>query len=58
VVTKRTGPERWTGGISLGRGSKPMESIGGLFAMAADATKFLFVRPFGRHNADERAVGR
>ena len=46
MVTRREGPERWTGGISLGKGSKPMEAIGGLFAMSADAIKFLFVRPF------------
>ena len=40
------GAERWTGGISLGRGSKPMQAVGGLFAMSADAIKFVFRRPF------------
>jgi phospholipid/cholesterol/gamma-HCH transport system permease protein len=46
MAIKRAGPERWTGGISLGRGAKPMEAVGGLFAMSADAIKFAFRRPW------------
>jgi phospholipid/cholesterol/gamma-HCH transport system permease protein len=46
MAVKRGGPERWTGGIFLGRGAKPMEAVGGLFAMSADAIKFVFHRPF------------
>jgi phospholipid/cholesterol/gamma-HCH transport system permease protein len=38
--------DRWSPGISWRRGSKPMEAIGGLFAMSADAVMFLFRRPF------------
>ena len=30
----------------MGRGSKPMAAVGGLFAMSADAIKFVFRRPF------------
>jgi len=38
---------RWSPGIALGRGiSGPMQAVGGLFAMSADAVKFVFVRPF------------
>src|SRR5271166_1047600 len=41
------GPERWSPGISLGRDfSGPMQAVGGLFAMSADAIKFVFRRPF------------
>src|ERR1700755_1477740 len=40
------GAERWTGGITLGRGSQPRQAVGGLFAMSADAIKFVFRRPF------------
>nr|WP_221220602.1 ABC transporter permease [Mycolicibacterium sp. BK634] len=41
------GPERWALGVRLGMGfSTSMQAIGGLFAMAADAIKFLFRRPF------------
>src|SRR6185437_16056358 len=37
--------ERWTPGIILGRGSKPMQAFGALFAMSLDAIKFAFRRP-------------
>ena len=41
------GPERWSPGISLMRNlSGPMQAIGGLFAMSADAVRFVFKRPF------------
>jgi phospholipid/cholesterol/gamma-HCH transport system permease protein len=40
------GVDRWTAGISLGRGAKPMQAVGGLFAMGADAVRFVFRRPF------------
>jgi phospholipid/cholesterol/gamma-HCH transport system permease protein len=46
MATKTKGPERWSPGISLGRGSKPMQAVGGFFAMAADAVVFMFRRPF------------
>jgi phospholipid/cholesterol/gamma-HCH transport system permease protein len=44
----RSGPERWSSGIPpLGPDlSKPMQAVGGLFAMSADAVKYLFRRPF------------
>jgi hypothetical protein len=37
MASRSVGPERWSGGISLGRGSRPMQAVGGLFAMSADA---------------------
>ncbi|BBU21323.1 MlaE family ABC transporter permease [Mycobacterium xenopi] len=41
------GVERWTPGISLSGGlSGAMQAVGGLFAMAADAIRFTFRRPF------------
>ena len=42
------GPDRWTTGVTLGAGDvrKPMQAIGGFFAMSADALKFIFRRPF------------
>ncbi|MCV7255064.1 ABC transporter permease [Mycolicibacterium fluoranthenivorans] len=41
------GPERWSSGVSIGRNaSGPMQAVGGLFLMSADAVKFLFQRPF------------
>ena len=41
------GAERWSTGISMPSGfSDAMQAIGGLFAMAADAIKFTFRRPF------------
>src|SRR4249919_2982952 len=41
------GPERWSSGITLPKGlASPMQAVGGLFAMALDAVKFVFVRPF------------
>src|SRR3954462_8392127 len=45
-MARDRGPERWSTGISLGRGSKPMEAVGGLFAMAKDAVRNIFRRPF------------
>ena len=41
------GAERWSSGISLPGGlSGAMQSVGGLFAMSADAIRFVFRRPF------------
>ncbi len=41
------GPDRWSPGITIGRDvSGAMQAVGGLFAMSADAVKFLFRRPF------------
>ena len=33
-MARGSGPERWSTGISLGRGFEPMEAVGGLFAMS------------------------
>src|ERR1700754_4134039 len=39
--------DRWPTGMSFGKSlSGPMQAIGGLFAMAADAAMFTFRRPF------------
>jgi phospholipid/cholesterol/gamma-HCH transport system permease protein len=46
MATKTEGPDRWGAGITLGRGSKPLQAIGGFFAMSADAILFVFRRPF------------
>src|SRR5690349_21986459 len=41
------GPERWSPGIAQIRSVKgPMQAVGGLFAMSADAVRFVFRRPF------------
>ncbi len=41
------GPERWSPGVPAMRNlSGPMQAIGGLFAMSADAVRFVFKRPF------------
>ena len=41
------GPERWSTGISMPNGlSGAMQAVGGFFAMALDAVRFVFVRPF------------
>ena len=45
-MARGSGAERWSTGISLGRGSKPMEAVGGLFAMSKDAVRNVFRRPF------------
>ena len=45
-MARDSGPEGWSTGISLGRGSKPMEAVGGLFAMSMDAVRNVFRRPF------------
>jgi phospholipid/cholesterol/gamma-HCH transport system permease protein len=39
-------PSRWTPPSALKNYAKPMQSVGGLFAMSADAVKFAFRRPF------------
>ena len=46
-MARGSGPERWSTGIAadeqlLG----PMQAVGGLFAMSADAVRFVFRRPF------------
>ena len=47
MATKTTGPDRWTPGITFGRDiRKPLQAIGGFFAMSADAILFVFRRPF------------
>ena len=39
--------DRWSPGIALSSGvSGPMQAIGGLFAMSADAVRFIFRKPF------------
>ena len=39
--------ERWSVGVPVLRNmSGPMQAIGGLFAMSADAVRFVFKRPF------------
>ena len=39
--------DRWSPGVAFGKNlSGPMQAIGGLFAMSADAVKFIFRRPF------------
>ncbi|MGU3650139.1 MlaE family ABC transporter permease [Mycolicibacterium sp. A43C] len=41
------GPDRWSPGVSIARNAAgPMQAVGGLFAMSADAVKYLFQRPF------------
>ncbi len=41
------GPDRWTAGVAIGKSaSGPMQAVGGLFLMSADAVKYLFQRPF------------
>ncbi|MGE2690942.1 ABC transporter permease, partial [Mycolicibacterium pulveris] len=41
------GPERWAVGLPRVRDlSGPMAAVGGLFAMSADAVRFVFRRPF------------
>ncbi|MGH3635313.1 MAG: ABC transporter permease, partial [Mycobacterium sp.] len=39
--------DRWSPGVRFGRNlSGPMQAVGGLFAMSADAVRFTFRRPF------------
>ena len=45
-MARGSGPERWSAGMPLGSGSGPMQAVGGLFAMSADAVRFMFRRPF------------
>src|SRR6201998_1410615 len=41
------GAERWSSGITMPSGfSGAMQTVGGVFAMSADAGKFAFRRPF------------
>ena len=44
-MTNRTA-DRWSPGIALNGLSGPMQAIGGLFAMSADAVRFVFRKPF------------
>jgi len=47
MAIRTQGPDRWTPGITFsGDVRKPMQAIGGFFAMAADAIGFIFRRPF------------
>lgn len=41
-----SGAYRSSADIVLRRGAKPLGAVGGLFAMAADAARFAFLRPF------------
>jgi phospholipid/cholesterol/gamma-HCH transport system permease protein len=41
------GPDRWSSGVpAITKLSAPMQAVGGLFAMAAEAARFVFRRPF------------
>ena len=41
------GAERWSPGVGRIKNlAGPMQAVGGLFSMSADAVKFIFVRPF------------
>ena len=46
-MARGSGPERWSTGIPrLSSFAGPMEAVGGLFSMSADAVRFVFRRPF------------
>ena len=46
MATRTKGPDRWGSGITLtGNFAGPMQAVGGLFAMAAEAFRFIFRRP-------------
>ncbi len=46
-MARGSGPERWTAGLPAIRNlSGPMQAVGGLFAMSADAVRNIFRRPF------------
>src|SRR6188472_2344329 len=46
-MARGSGAERWSPGLlRLSSFAGPMQSIGGLFAMSADAVRFVFRRPF------------
>ncbi len=46
-MARGSGPERWSAGLPPIRNlSGPMQAVGGLFAMSADAVRFVFRRPF------------
>src|ERR1700709_2574259 len=39
--------DRWSPGVTFGKNlSGPMQAVGGLFAMSADAVRVIFTRPF------------
>ncbi|MGX9673329.1 MlaE family ABC transporter permease [Mycobacterium sp. HM-7] len=48
MATNKHGQDHWSSGLpALGRGfGKPMQAVGGLFSMGADAFGFIFQRPF------------
>src|SRR6476660_2809359 len=46
-MSRGSGPERWSAGLPpISSLSGPMQAVGGLFAMSADAVRFVFRRPF------------
>ncbi len=46
-MARGSGPERWTPGLpQLSNFAGPMQAVGGLFSMSADAVRFVFRRPF------------
>ena len=46
-MARPSGPERWSAGLPAIRSfSGPMQAVGGLFAMSADAVRCIFRRPF------------
>ena len=46
-MARGSGPERWSPGLpQLTSFAGPMQAVGGLFAMSADAVRFVFRRPF------------
>ena len=46
-MARGSGTERWSAGLpSIRNFSGPMQAVGGLFAMSADAVRCIFRRPF------------
>ncbi|WP_174523795.1 MlaE family ABC transporter permease, partial [Mycolicibacterium novocastrense] len=46
-MAQASGPERWSAGLPPLRNlAGPMQAVGALFAMSADAVRFVFRRPF------------
>jgi phospholipid/cholesterol/gamma-HCH transport system permease protein len=46
-MARGSGAERWSAGLPSIRGfAGPMQAVGGLFAMSADAVRYTFKRPF------------
>ncbi len=46
-MAQASGPERWSAGLPPLRNlAGPMQAVGALFAMSADAVRYVFARPF------------